>query len=79
MNTDAKAQKTKPLRSASKASKQLRNGKPRDDVGYLYVLTEFLLTPFAAARKKATEPEHEPEPEPETQAPATQDDDDMYL
>jgi len=79
MNTDARARKTKPLRSASKARKQLQNGKPRDDVGCLCVFPFFfLLTSFAAVRKKVTEAE--PEPEPESQAPPTQDDDDdLYV
>jgi len=80
MNTDVKAQKTKPLRSALKASKQRRNGKPRDDVGLFIYARRFLLTLFAAARKKVAEPEPEPRPEPESQNLATQeDDDDMYL
>ncbi|KAG1861252.1 non-SMC mitotic condensation complex subunit 1-domain-containing protein [Suillus subluteus] len=35
MNTDAKAKRTKPLKSALKARKQLRNGKLHDDVSFM--------------------------------------------
>jgi hypothetical protein len=77
MNTDAKARKTKPLRSAFKARKLLQNGKPRDDVGYLCLIPHSLLTSFAAARKKFTEAE--PEPESQAQTQTAQDDDEMYV
>jgi hypothetical protein len=79
MNTDAKARKTKPLRSAFKARKLPQNGKPRDDVGCLCLIPHSLLTSFAAARKKFTEAEPEPEPESQAQTQTAQDDDEMYV
>jgi condensin complex subunit 1 len=36
MNTDAKAKRTKPLKSALKARKQLRNGKLHGDVSFMF-------------------------------------------